>query len=129
RVPGPDGKPVDSDVFFAQQLRQAGNVVLGATREVVPHELFRANTCAVGEISNERDSDGVLRRVKAFQDYRVWHSEIRRQARISKFDLNLALVQSNQIVLRNLSGEVLSIPINPDGFFNPLELSGQKASG
>ena len=129
RVPGPDGKLVESDVFLAQQLRQAGNVVLGATREVVPHELFRGNTYAVGEISNERDSDGVLRRVKAFQDYRIWHSEIRRLARISKFDLGTALVQSNQIVLRNPAGETFTVPVNPDGFFNPLDLAGEKSSG
>src|SRR4029077_12743522 len=94
-----------------------------------PHELFRGNTYAVGEISNERDSDGVLRRVKAFQDYRIWHAQISRLARISKFDLNQALVQSNHIVLRNPNGDRLSIPINPDGFFNPLDLTGEKASG
>src|SRR5947209_13923219 len=28
--------PIDSDIFFEQQLRQAGNVVIGATREVIP---------------------------------------------------------------------------------------------
>ena len=128
-VPGPEDKLVDSDVFFAQQLRHAGNVVLGATREVLPHDLFRANTSALGEISNERDSDGVLRRVRAFQDYRIWHSEIRRLARTSKANLNLALVQSNQIVLRTPSGDALSFPINPDGFFNPLDLSGEKTAG
>ncbi len=128
-VAGLDDKPVASDAFFAQQLRQSGNVVLGATKEVVPHDAFRARAHALGEISNERDSDGVLRRVKAFQDYRIWHEEIRKLARISKLELASALVQSNQIVLRDAQRATLAIPLNPDGFFNPFDLAAEKSSG
>jgi len=32
--------------------------------------LFATNALALGDITSDRDSDGILRRVKAFQDYR-----------------------------------------------------------
>src|SRR5262245_43519880 len=78
--------PISSDKFFQQQLKQAGQVVLGATKGVVPY-LFRSGAYAIGDISIDRDSDGVLRRVKAFHDYRIWHSLIKSEARLNDWDL------------------------------------------
>ena len=79
--------PVPSDRFFQQQLKQAGQVVLGATKEVMPTH-FRSSAYAIGDISIDRDSDGVLRRVKAFHDYRIWDREIKSEAHLNDWDLS-----------------------------------------
>ena len=68
-----DGNLVHSDEFFALQMRAAGNVLIAATPEILPPELFATNALALGEISTEKDSDGILRRVQAFRDVRRWH--------------------------------------------------------
>ncbi len=45
-------------------MRRAGNVILAFTPEVYPPRLFATNALALGDISTEKDSDGILRRVK-----------------------------------------------------------------
>lgn len=62
-----DGNYVESDVYFATQLRRASNVVLAVTAEVTPPLLFLTNAWAAGDISTDKDSDGILRRAKAFR--------------------------------------------------------------
>jgi class 3 adenylate cyclase/CHASE2 domain-containing sensor protein len=77
----PDQPPVqmegggleESDDFFADQLRRAGNIILAMTPDLIPPPLFATNALALGDISTERDSDGILRRVRAFRDLRRWH--------------------------------------------------------
>src|ERR1039457_6594527 len=68
-----DGNLIESDDFFALQMHRAGNVISAFTAEVTPPDLFTTNCLALGGISTERDSDGVLRQVKAFCIYRHWH--------------------------------------------------------
>ena len=46
-----DGSLMESDDFFALQMRRAGNVILAATPETVPPELFATNALALGDIS------------------------------------------------------------------------------
>src|SRR5690606_36535624 len=58
---------IESDDFFAQQMRAAGNVILASDPKIFPPPLFSTNAMAVGDISAESDSDGVLRRAKAFR--------------------------------------------------------------
>ena len=65
-----NGDFITSDEFFARQLRLAGNVILGDTGDAPLPALFATNALALGDITSDRDSDGILRRVKAFQDYR-----------------------------------------------------------
>ena len=62
-----------SDEFFADQLHRAGNVILATTPELAPSPLFATNALALGDISSKPDTDGILRRVKAFCDIRHWH--------------------------------------------------------
>jgi class 3 adenylate cyclase/CHASE2 domain-containing sensor protein len=77
----PDQPPVqmerggleESDDFFADQLRRAGNIILAMTPELIPPPLFATNALALGDISTARDSDGILRRVSAFRDLHRWH--------------------------------------------------------
>jgi class 3 adenylate cyclase/CHASE2 domain-containing sensor protein len=71
-----DGSIIFPDDIFAAQLKQSGNVILAAADDLMPLLKFRTNAWNVGNISVDQDADGVLRRVRAFQDYRVWDPAI-----------------------------------------------------
>ena len=85
-----DGGLIESDDFFALQMRRAGNVILAATPEIFPPELFATNALAVGDITTEKDSDGVLRRIRAFCDVRRWHPLFRQLAADPDIGIDLA---------------------------------------
>lgn len=119
---------VQSDAVFAGQLQRASNVVLAATRDVVPDTLFRNRALAVGGMSIERDSDGVLRRIKAFHDVRIWHDDIKQEARLSNWDLAKAQISSNRIVFSLPEGKRKVLPLNVDGYFDPADVTGQKSA-
>jgi class 3 adenylate cyclase len=119
--------PIQPDVFFLQQLILASNVVLGATRQVPPHALFlRGPGIAQGDISTDPDSDGVLRRAKAFHDYRLWHPDIRSEARLQNWDLDHAQVSSNQVVFPVPRGRGFVLPLTEDGLFAPSDVSARR---
>ncbi|HXR03535.1 MAG TPA: CHASE2 domain-containing protein, partial [Verrucomicrobiae bacterium] len=61
-----NGTVLESDDFFALQMRRAGNTILATTPETVLPELFATNAFALGDISSVKDSDGSFRRVQAF---------------------------------------------------------------
>ena len=69
--------PEESDDFFAMQMKQAGNVILAAEQGIAPPTLFRTNALALGDITADKDFDGILRRAKAFRIYRKWHQAFR----------------------------------------------------
>ena len=75
-----DGSLMESDDFFALQMRRAGNVILAVTPELRPPDLFATNALALGDISTDKDSDGMLRRVKAFHDLSPLASALRKSA-------------------------------------------------
>ena len=83
-----DGSLIESDDFLALQMHRAGNVILAVEPGLVPPDLFLTNAFALGDISTEKDSDGVLRRVKAFRVVRRWHPLIasRRAKKRSEFE-------------------------------------------
>ena len=110
----PGGKPVQSDEFFAEQVRHARNVILAAEKGSVPPDSFRTNAFAVGNITSERDSDGILRQTKAFEDYLIIHPMIREGMR--KFDG--FVFETNRILFPIADKPPLWIPIEPDGNFN-----------
>jgi class 3 adenylate cyclase/CHASE2 domain-containing sensor protein len=122
-----DHGPV-SDKFFAAQLQRASNVVLGATPQVVPDSLFRTRAAALGDISIERDSDGVLRRVRAFHDARIWHPAIAEQARLSNWNLERPQVYGNRIVFALPEGKTKVLPLNVDGYFDPADITAQSSA-
>ncbi|MBC8095732.1 MAG: CHASE2 domain-containing protein, partial [Akkermansiaceae bacterium] len=68
---------LESDDYFAWQLQQGGMAILASEQNVLPLSLFATNAFATGDITAERDPDGVLRRAKAFKVYRNWHSAFR----------------------------------------------------
>ena len=54
-----NGGLMESDDFFALQMRRAGNILLAITPEVTAlPDLFATNALALGDISSEKDSDG-----------------------------------------------------------------------
>jgi adenylate cyclase len=124
-----DGQEVDSDAYFAAELRRSGNVVLAAVgeesagvwRALVPPEEFRTNACLIGHISSDADADGVLRRARAFMDDpqhgRLWHMGVVLAAREIGLDLTRAIVRPEGIFLDGPGGVMRTIPTDKDGFF------------
>jgi class 3 adenylate cyclase/CHASE2 domain-containing sensor protein len=111
-----DGNPpMESDDFFALQMRQAGNVVIAVTPELRPPDLFATNALALGGISTDKDSDGTLRRVEAFHMYRRWHPLIENAAQKNGVDPTNIFVESNKVVLVLDSGESKEIPLDENG--------------
>lgn len=114
---------VGSDVFFQQEMLAASNVLLAATRKVVPHPFFRDSAAGFGDIANYRDADGVLRRIQTFNDLRLWHPAILDEARLNNWDLSRAVVQSNRIIFVQNAGGPLSLPVNAQGYYDPTDLA------
>jgi class 3 adenylate cyclase/CHASE2 domain-containing sensor protein len=123
-----DGSLPESDEYFADQLRRAGNVVIAATEDALPPGLFRTNAAAVGDISTEKDLDGKLRRARAFQWYRQWHPvfEQLQGDRESGADLSLARKTTNGLVLPLLNGNELTVPLDAAGTFALADFLGSK---
>jgi len=115
----PDGTKMESDAFFALQLRQAGNVVLSAEIEgkILPADLFGTNASATGNIFTQRDADGVLRRAKPYSDFRLWHPVIRRVARALELDLSRPRFEPTRIVFPSRVADIRehSFPLTEDG--------------
>jgi adenylate cyclase len=130
-VPDRDQGKMTSDQFFADQLRQAGNVVLAAEsgNQLFPAEFFRTNALALGNISSRADPDGILRRVKAFGDHRVWHPAIRYVGRGLGLDLSRPRFDPGGIWFPIRGGGRHRIPLNPDGSLKIEEIIPGEAVG
>ncbi len=114
----PDGSFAAPDDVFAAQLQTSGNVILAADSDVMPHAKFRTNAWKVANISVERDSDGVLRRDRACQDYRVWDPVILQAA--AQLAWNLAKTIDDRThhtitFISQLNGEATRFPTDDDG--------------
>jgi class 3 adenylate cyclase/CHASE2 domain-containing sensor protein len=108
-----DGSLMESDNFFATQMRLASNVLIAVTPDVNLPSLFVTNALALGDIMTEKDPDGVLRRVKAFRIYPLWHPYIQMAA--DKFNLNLdaARFAPGKIILpQNGTTNTVEIPVD-----------------
>ena len=114
-----DGSLMESDDFFAMQMHRAGNVLLAVEPDLVPPDLFLTNALAPGDISTERDSDGVLRRARAFDNQGIWDMGIV----LAALELNLDLAHPDldlahgRITLRGAKGVERVIPVDRDGYF------------
>lgn len=124
-----NGEPFPSDPYFARGLRRAGNVLLAASSSTnaggwdleMPISLLATNALGVGHIVSDVDSDGVLRRVKAYYDHprygRVWHLAVRAAAEYLGMDMDLTEVRPHAILLRGQQGRSRVIPTDEHGFF------------
>ncbi len=123
-VPLADGSFVESDEFFARQIRRAGNVISAFTPEISPPDLFATNSLALGDISTERDADGVLRRIKSFN--RNWHPAFKSAARQLGLDLDHAQIEPDKILLPQPNGAGLTVMLDRDGNFDLADFVGEK---
>jgi CHASE2 domain-containing sensor protein len=129
-----DGSLVESDDYFALQMRLADNVLIAVTPDAPPPPLFATNCLALGDITTEKDPDGVLRRVKTFRVYRRWHPYIEYFARPNQYNLDLtnAQVVPGEIILPQFvsttsavdSTNVIKIPIDAQTNFSMADLLG-----
>ena len=110
-----DGSLMESDDFFALQMHRAGNVLLAVEPDLVPPDLFLTNAFTPGDISTEKDSDGVLRRVKAFRFVRRWHPLIENAAQKNGLSLSDILIKKDRIILSLKDGQTLEIPLDENG--------------
>jgi class 3 adenylate cyclase/CHASE2 domain-containing sensor protein len=69
-----------SDDFFIDKMRDFRNVAIACTPGLVPFDDF-LTAANVGHISSSPDSDGVVRRTKPFQTFRLWDSDIEEMLR------------------------------------------------
>ena len=89
-----DGKTIGSDEFFAATLRKTGNAILATEHHVVPLQLFQRNASDLGNIYAERDDDGVLRRDRPYEIYRIWNPLFKNQIALEwHLDLDNAKIQ------------------------------------
>jgi class 3 adenylate cyclase len=109
-----DGGLLENDEYFARQMRRADNVILADTGDAPLPDLFATNALTLGDVTTEKDSDGVLRRVQAFRVYRQWHSAFKQAEADPGFgiDLTKAKVEPGQIILPRSDGEEIKVPID-----------------
>ncbi len=111
--------PRSSDEFFATCLSAAGNVVIATSDGLAPNPLFLGSARTLGDISSEKDSDGVLRRAKAFRTVRFWHTVIERYAARYGFNPELAIKEGAKLSIEGSTNEyLLRIPLDPENNFD-----------
>lgn len=123
----PNGKYLESDDFFALQEHQAANVIIAATPQIAPPELFITNALATGDVSTEKDSDGTLRRVCAFHLARRWNPLISQVAADPEIDLDLkhAIFQPGKILLpQNGTTNIVALSVDAQTNFQTADLLG-----
>jgi class 3 adenylate cyclase/CHASE2 domain-containing sensor protein len=118
RVDDPELGRLSSDEFFAAQLGRAGNVYLGAEHDNIPAPLFRTNAAAMASIV--KGTDNVLRRVKPFNEVKVWNRFITEElVKPLGLQLSMAIFHSNRIVIPanvfETPGDPFVIPLNSNG--------------
>jgi len=124
-----DDRLLESDDFFALQMRHAGNVILAVPPDLTPPPLFLTNALALGDIATHKDyPDGVLRRAQAFRVYRKWHSAFRQVEADPEFgvDLRQARLEPRQVVLPRPGGDDIKVPLDQEGNFDLADFAGDK---
>ncbi|MGD0251208.1 MAG: adenylate/guanylate cyclase domain-containing protein [Verrucomicrobiota bacterium] len=129
-----NGGLTESDDFFALQMHRAGNVLIPITPEVTLPDLFATNALALGDISTDKDSDGVLRRVKAFRVYRRWHPIIQQFADRPdpdrpeiRLDISKARFAPGKIILpQSSTTNEIEIPVDAENNFELADFLGDK---
>ena len=124
-----DGKKIGSDEFLAREIQGLGKVILAANQDAIPPELFRTNAWNIGDVSTEKDVDAILRRARAFLDYRVWHPALIDHARAVDFQLDKAIISSKSVRFPLRDGGDFELARNPDGTIDLEEITGERGAG
>jgi len=124
-----DGSLVESDDFLALQMRRATNVILGATGDTPLPDVFATNALSLGDISAEKDPDGVLRAVQAIHIYRNWHPLFKQAAAEFGLDLANAKFAPGKIILPQTgTTNVVEVPVDAENNFTLADFD-KKLSG
>ena len=120
------GKTISSDDFFSEQIRAASNVVLAADGDLFPAAMFRTNASGIGNIYSAPEY-GVLRRVKAFEEHRIWCPRMESLRKALDLDLTRAdFSHRGKIVVPMLKEEGRhEIALKPDGTLDSEALGGE----
>ncbi len=112
-----DGLLISSDDFLANQLKSSGNTILAADNNLLPAPLFRTNAWGIGNISTQRDPDGVLRKDQAFTDYRDWHPILKQVAAGLNLNLPKTRVEPGRISFfrMNAADDPIVFPTDASG--------------
>lgn len=122
-----DGSLVESDDFLALQMRRATNVILATTPDAPLPDLFATNALAPGDISAMKDSDGVLRQVKAFHIYRDWNPIFKKAADDYGLDLQNAKFAPGKIILPQTgTTNTVEVPVDAENNFALTSFLGDK---
>ena len=120
-----DGSIIESDDFFALQMRHASNVITAFTPETVPPDLFITNSLALGDISTEKESDGVLRRIQSFN--LKWHPDFKSASDGLGIDLSRAVIEPDKIVLPLPDGtNFYTVDLDQNGNFDRTNFIGDQ---
>jgi len=108
-----------SDEYFAWQLARSGRGVIASERGLLPNSIFADNAAALGDIAADPDSDGVLRRARAFYDYRRWHPAFKQVEADQEFavDLNNVRFEPGKIILQRSGLPDIPVPVDASNFF------------
>lgn len=123
----PDDSTLNSDEYLARQLKLAGNVIIAARRGLVPHALFRTNALALGDITTDKDVDGILRRARAFRNYRKWNRAFQQLEDDPDYgvDLARAVIRTNEITLVRSAGlDAITFHLDANGDFDMRDFVG-----
>ena len=123
-----DGSLIEDDDYFALELRRAGNTIVATTADLIPPTLFLTNALALGDVSTDKDADGILRRARAFRIYRRWHPVFRQAEANPEYGLDLrqARVEPGRLVLPRSDGSTINVPLDRDGRFALADFIGGK---
>ena len=119
---------LESDDFFALQMRRANNVILAVPPDLTLPPLFLTNALALGDISTHKDyPEGVLRRAQAFRVCRKWHFAFRQVEADPEFgvDLRQARIEPRQVVLPRHGGNDIKVPLDGEGNFDLVDFGGE----
>jgi class 3 adenylate cyclase/CHASE2 domain-containing sensor protein len=119
-----NGSLVESDEFLALQMRRASNVISAFTTDLTPPDLFTTNSLALGDISTEKDSDGVLRRIKSFN--LKWHPAFKSAARQVGINLDQARIEPGKIILPLPGRTNITVALDRDGNFDLANFVGDQ---
>ena len=117
---------MESDDYLAWQLRRAGMGLLAAEEGAQPASLFATNAAAVGDVSADRDRDGVLRRAKPFKVYRRWHRLFLQAEADYGVKLSRARISPSEIKLVPADGKAVRVPLDANGCFDLADFLGDK---
>ena len=112
---------VASDDFFAWQLNRCGTGLLAVEKGVLPYSVFASQALGLGDIAADKDTDGVLRQARAFQEYRQWHPAFRQVEADEEYgiDLNMVTVKPGKIILHRKAelGDI-EVPVDAENNFD-----------